>query len=93
MNMSSPVASHFEMEKMQENECLFANSLIVFSYHLAYTISTQLGGFVIEKYSFQATFVVAAVFYLVSAGLYLWFFREERQQKSIIETTSHQKAA
>lgn len=79
MNMSSPITSLFEMERMREQECLFASAILVFSYNLAWTISTQLGGLMIEKFSFQSTFILAAVFYGISIICYFKFFHHEKK--------------
>ena len=81
MNMSSPVTSLFEMERVKENECLFAASVLMFCYNIAWTISTTIGGWMIERYSFQATFMMASFFYLMAAGCYWLFFSHERRPK------------
>lgn len=83
MNMGSPITSMFEMEHVREKECVFASATILFFYHLVYTTSTRLGGFLIEKYSFGPTFYVAGSFYALAIVLYYSFFKKEDQQKKI----------
>lgn len=83
MNMGSPITSMFEMEHVREKECVFASATILFFYHLVYTTSTRLGGFLIEKYSFGPTFYVAGSFYALAIILYYSFFKKEDQQKKI----------
>ncbi len=83
MNMSSPITSMFEMEHVREQECVFASALILFFYHLVYTSSTRLGGYMIEAYSFQPTFYTAAVCYALAIFLYYRFFKNEDQLKLI----------
>lgn len=83
MNMGSPITSMFEMEHVREKECVFASATILFFYHLVYTTSTRLGGFLIEKYSFGPTFYVAGSFYALAIILYYSFFKKEDQQKLI----------
>lgn len=77
MNMSSPITSMFEMEHVQEQECVFASAMILFFYHLVYTTSTRLGGHLIENYSFGPTFFTAAFFYGLAIFLYHRFFKKE----------------
>jgi predicted MFS family arabinose efflux permease len=75
MNMSAPVSSLFEMERVREKDCLFASSMLIFCYNTAWTFSTQVGGWVIENHGFQTSFVGAAVFYVAAVGCYWHFFR------------------
>jgi predicted MFS family arabinose efflux permease len=79
MNMSAPITSLFEMERVREQECLFASALLAFSYNVAWTLSTQVGGFLIEMYSFKATFIVAAFFYIVAISFYFFLFRKDKK--------------
>jgi MFS family permease len=81
MNMSGPITSMFEMEHVREKECLFASATILFFYHMIYTTSTRLGGYLIEIYSFGPTFYVAGSFYAFAIILYYKFFRNEDQAK------------
>lgn len=86
MNMSSPITSIFEMEHVREKECVFASAMILFFYHLVYTTSTRLGGYLIEAYSFGPTFYVAGFFYALAIVLYYRFFKhEDKQQPEIVE--------
>jgi MFS family permease len=77
MNMSSPITSMFEMEHVREQECVFASAVILFFYHLIYTTSTRLGGYLIEHHSFGPTFFTAAFFYALAIFLYHRFFKKE----------------
>lgn len=90
MNMGSPITSMFEMEHVQEQECVFASAMILFFYHLVYTTSTRIGGHMIENYSFVPTFFTAAMFYGLAIVLYHRFFKREdevvsRNEASFIE--------
>lgn len=91
MNMSGPITSMFEMEHVKEKECVFASATILFFYHLVYTSSTRLGGYMIENYSFGPTFYVAGAFYAMAIVLYYRFFKQEDQELATIEVS--QKAA
>jgi MFS family permease len=77
MNMSGPITSIFEMEHVKEKECVFASAIILFFYHLVYTTSTRLGGYLIESFSFGPTFYVAGFFYALAIFLYYKFFKAE----------------
>jgi MFS family permease len=87
MNMSSPISSVFEMEKVRENECVFASAIILFFYHLVYTSSTRLGGHLIEVYSFGPTFYVSGMSYGLAIVLYYCFFKKEVKGKKVKELT------
>lgn len=94
MNMSSPITSMFEMERVREKECVFASAIILFFYHLVYTFSTRLGGFMIEKYSFGPTFYMSGAAYAVAVYLYYRFFKaEDRFQKLDAPSAEPAKAA
>ncbi len=92
MNMSGPITSMFEMEHVREKECLFASATILFFYHMIYTTSTRLGGYMIETYSFGPTFYLAGSLYALAIILYYKFFSKEDQAK-LEEIQFTQKAA
>jgi MFS family permease len=82
MNMSGPITSMFEMERVREQDCVFASALILFFYNLVYTSSTRLGGHLIQEYSFDITFVLAAFFYILAIFFYRHFFRKDEIRNS-----------
>jgi MFS family permease len=86
MNMTSPITSMFEMEHVKEHNCVFASAMIMFSYHTVYTVSTRLGGLLIEEFSFGPTFYVAGACYGTAAILYMKFFKDEKMETRITET-------
>jgi predicted MFS family arabinose efflux permease len=81
MNMSGPITSMFEMERVREEESIFASAIIIFFYHLVYTTSTRLGGYLIETYSFVQTFYVAGSFYALAITLYYYFFKDDSKEQ------------
>ena len=93
MNMSSPITSMFEMEKVREKECVFASAIIIFFYHLVYSGGTRLGGYLIETYSFGPTFFMSGAAYAVAIVLYRKFFRAEEKALVISATETEQSAA
>ena len=82
MNMSGPVTSLFEMERVREKECLFASSMLIFCYNTAWTFSTQVGGWIIETHGFKPSFIAAAILYVAAVGCYFRFFRLRRMQSN-----------
>lgn len=92
MNMSGPITSMFEMEKVSEKECVFASAIILFFYHLVYTSSTRLGGHLIETYSFGPTFYIAAGFYALAIILYRRFFKEDAHVEACHMAIEHKAA-
>ncbi len=78
MNMSGPMTSMFEMERVREQDCLFASSILIFCYNVAWTFSTQVGGWLIETHGFRPSFLIAAAFYTSAVGCYWAFFRTKR---------------
>lgn len=83
MNMSSPITSMFEMERVKEKECVFASAMILFFYHLVYTVSTRIGGFFIENYSFGPTFYLSGLSYVAAVILYYKFFKQEEVETKL----------
>jgi MFS family permease len=79
MNMTGPITSMFEMEHVNEKDCVFASAILLFFYHMVYTFSTRLAGELIERYSFGPTFYIAAVFYALAIFSYYSFFKGDQQ--------------
>lgn len=80
MNMTGPISSMFEMEHVNEKDCVFASAILLFFYHMVYTFSTRLGGELIERYSFGPTFYIAAVFYALAIFSYYRFFKGDQEK-------------
>lgn len=94
MNMSSPIASMFEMEHVREKECVFASAIICFFYHLVYATGTRIGGEIIERYSFSPTFYIAGLCYGTGAFLYYkFFFSDDKVQTTETDNSNIPKAA
>jgi len=76
MNLNLPVSANFEMELVNPNEQAFTNAISTLSWQGAWTISSWLGGQIIEKYSFAWSFYVTIAFYFLSACSYYLFFHK-----------------
>jgi len=75
MNMNQPLSTHFAMEAVRKEEHAVTNSMIMLSWTGSWVASVQLGGTLIERYSYVPSFVVAIVLYVTSSFLYYYFFR------------------
>ncbi len=91
MNMGVPVTNTFMMESVDDCDHGLINSLSAISWGGAWAVSTQIGGYMIEKGGFVGVFLVAIGLYIISAGLYYYFFagKEFREgERIIVETGS-----
>ncbi len=70
MNMNLPIAANFEMELLREEDRPFTNAVSSVAWNGAWTVSTALGGSIIEKFSFAWSFYMTIGFYLLSAASY-----------------------
>jgi len=75
MNMSWPLGQNFNMEVVGQNEQATANSLIMFSWNIAWMLSVKFGGKLIEwAGGYTESMCLAAFIYIVSASFYYFFF-------------------
>jgi hypothetical protein len=57
-------------------EQALTNALVESTWTGSWMISTQLGGWFIEKHGFAIPMMIAVCLYLVASSLYLYFFRD-----------------
>ena len=74
MNMGQPIGTNFAMEMVPERMHGLTNSITMIAWTSSWAVSTQLGGWVIEQYGYQPSFLITIGFYLSSAILYYYFF-------------------
>ena len=81
MNMNQPLSSHFAMEVVRERDHAVTNSLLALSWFVAWAISADIGGAMIERSGYTTPILIAAGLYVVASLLYWYFFRgvEERR--------------
>jgi len=81
MNMNQPLSSHFAMEVVREKDHAVTNSLLALSWFVAWAISADIGGAMIERDGYTTPLLIAAALYVGASLLYWYFFRnvEERQ--------------
>ncbi len=79
MNMAQPLTTNFAMEMVPEKEHEITNSTLSVAWTFSWTISTAIGGNLIEKGGFTLPLVIAALLYVISSILYfIFFFRTEK---------------
>lgn len=76
MNMNQPLTSHFAMEVVSKRDHAVTNSLLSLSWFVAWSISADIGGAMIERYGYTPPLLVAAGLYVVASVLYWFFFKD-----------------
>jgi len=74
MNMAQPLVTNFAMEAVHEKEQALTNALLVMAWSMGRGISANIGGGMIEHYSYAVPFFSTAGLYLFSTVLYISFF-------------------
>lgn len=77
MNLGQPVASNFSLELVSRQEHGLVNSLLFMAWTGSWTISTSVGGILIERYGYEIPMIITASLYTLSALLYFAFFRKD----------------
>jgi MFS family permease len=88
MNMNQPLASHFAMEVVPERDHAITNSLLSLAWFLAWSVSADIGGAMIERVGYTQPLLLAAGLYVLASLLYWLFFRnveEGRLPRSEVE--------
>lgn len=88
MNMNQPLASHFAMEVVPERDHAVTNSLLSLSWFLAWSVSADIGGALIERKGYAEPLLIATALYIAASVLYWIFFRnveETRVPRSEVE--------
>jgi predicted MFS family arabinose efflux permease len=75
MNMNQPLTSHFAMEVVRERDHAITNSLLSLSWFLAWSVSADIGGAMIEREGYTLPLLIAAGLYVAASVLYWYFFR------------------
>jgi predicted MFS family arabinose efflux permease len=76
MNMNQPLVSHFAMEVVPERDHAVTNSLLSLSWYLAWTVSADIGGTLIERKGYEEPLLIAAALYVGASVLYWIFFKD-----------------
>lgn len=82
MNMNHPVTTNFMMEAVDPADREFTNAGKELAWSSSWMISTQVGGWLIERHGFSVPMMVTVCLYLVSSSLFWSFFHDhERKQR------------
>lgn len=79
MNMNHPLMTNFSMELVSADQQAVTNSLRMLSWNLSWMVSTQAGGWMIERYGFVPPMLITIGLYAFSSVLTYWFFRDHLQ--------------
>ncbi len=74
MNMNQPLTTHFAMEVVPEREHAITNSLLSLSWFVAWSVSADIGGALIERRGYTEPLLLAAFLYVIASILYAVFF-------------------
>lgn len=88
MNMNQPLTTHFAMEVVPEREHAITNSLLSLTWFVAWSVSADIGGALIERRGYTEPLLLAALLYVVASILYGAFFHrvpEGRVPRSEVE--------
>jgi predicted MFS family arabinose efflux permease len=81
MNMNQPLASHFAMAVVHEREHAITNSLLSLSWFVAWSISADIGGALIERKGYTEPLLIAAGLYVAASILYWLFFHKVEEER------------
>ncbi|UCF78651.1 MAG: MFS transporter [Candidatus Eiseniibacteriota bacterium] len=76
MNMNQPLSANFAMESVRKEEHAVTNSMLMLAWMGSWAISVQIGGVLIEHYSYVPSFLAAISLYVVASVLYYLFFKD-----------------
>jgi predicted MFS family arabinose efflux permease len=75
MNMNQPLTSHFAMEVVSKRDHAVTNSLLSLSWFVAWSVSADIGGALIERNGYTPPLLIAAALYVAASALYWFFFK------------------
>jgi predicted MFS family arabinose efflux permease len=81
MNMNQPLTSHFAMEVVPKRNHAVTNSLLSLSWFLAWSVSADIGGALIERKGYTEPLLIAAGLYVIASVLYWIFFRNVEEAR------------
>ncbi len=82
MNMGQPVSTNFSMEIVTEKEQGLVNALLMLAWTGSWTLSTNIGGALIEKHGYEIPMLIAITLYMASAISYYVFFRKSETKEN-----------
>jgi predicted MFS family arabinose efflux permease len=80
MNMNQPISDNFAMEMVPKDQHAVTNSLNSLVWNMAWMISAQLGGLLIEHGGFKLPILITVGLYLSASTAYLTFFHDAERR-------------
>lgn len=77
MNLGVPIANNYLMERVGIEDRATANSLSLLAWTSSWAITTAIGGWMIELWGYAPPLLAGCALYVVSSGLYYYYFRNE----------------
>jgi predicted MFS family arabinose efflux permease len=78
MNMNHPLQTNFAMEVVSADQQAVTNSLRMLVWNLSWMISTQVGGWIIERRGFTLPMLTTIALYLIASVVTYAFWRDRR---------------
>lgn len=75
MNMNGPVSSNFTMEMVPADQHTATNSLRMLSWNVSWMVSTQAGGWLIQRSGYALPMTITIGLYALAAMMFFAFFR------------------
>lgn len=76
MNMNHPISRNFAMEVVDPEHQPMTNAGLEMSWSLAWMVSTQIGGWIIQHHGYTLPMLITVGLYLVSASSFVFFFHD-----------------
>ncbi len=80
MNMNHPISRNFAMEIVDHDEQPMANAVLELTWNLAWMVSAQVGGWVIDRHGFVPPMLATVFLYIFASMVYLLFFRDTERK-------------
>ena len=77
MNLGVPIANNYLMERVGAEDRGTGNSLALLAWTSSWAIAAIFGGWMIEKSGYELPLLLASALYLLSSGMYYFYFRNE----------------
>ena len=93
INMAGPATTSFQMEQIQQKEQGFAVGMMMTGNYIAVSLSTFVSGLLIAGGNYLLPFIGTCAFYLITAALLYYYFKDTERPFRVPLTTPLPKAA
>lgn len=76
MNLGVPIANNYMMERVGMADRALVNSWSMIAWSLSWAVTAGIGGLMIEHGGYELPLLIACGLYVLSSGLYFWYFRK-----------------